>query len=105
MFMTGTKRVKALIRFLHRNKFILIAAQVVQVVSNASRAKIIAWLIGPTGTGIMAAFASLNGLFSTLTSFGIGTLALRDYSNGFSSDATLREALLSSASHYVMNKS
>jgi len=52
--------------------------QVFNIVISIIRTKLIAVLLGPAGMGIAGLLTSTTGLVSGLTSFGLGTSAIRD---------------------------
>lgn len=64
--------------------------QVFSILINIMRTKIIAVLLGPTGTGIVGLLNSSTGLISGLTNFGLGTSAVRNVSEANSINDDLR---------------
>lgn len=57
--------------------------QVITIIVAIVRSKIIALLLGPAGMGIAGLLTSTTGMISALTSFGLGTSAVRDIAEAY----------------------
>ncbi|MEN6462596.1 MAG: O-antigen translocase [Syntrophomonas sp.] len=64
--------------------------QLFQIVISIIRSKFIAVLLGPMGMGVSGLLTSTIGLVQMLTSFGLGTSAVRDVSAAFASGNATR---------------
>lgn len=59
--------------------------QVFNIVISILRSKFIALLLGPTGMGIAGLLTSTTGMIAGLSSFGLGTSAIKDVSSAYAS--------------------
>lgn len=66
--------------------------QVISILVQIIRSKIIAVLLGPAGMGIAGLFTTSLGLMGALTNFGLGTSAVRDISEAYATGNTSRVA-------------
>lgn len=64
--------------------------QVFNIIISIIRSKVVAVLLGPAGIGILGLLNSTIGLIGTLTSFGLGTSAVKDISAANNSENTER---------------
>ena len=76
--------------------------QVFNIVTTVIRSKAIAILLGPTGMGITALFTSTTGLISSLTTFGLGTSAVKDISEANESGNLNRIATVAAVFRYLV---
>jgi PST family polysaccharide transporter len=53
-------------------------AQVIQIIIKIVNTKVIAFLLGPTGVGIIGMFQSTTNLINTISGLGLGSSAVRD---------------------------
>jgi O-antigen/teichoic acid export membrane protein len=60
--------------------------QVFKIIITVIKSKVIAMLLGPSGMGIASLLTSTTGLIKTITSFGLGTSAVRDISEAREED-------------------
>lgn len=60
--------------------------KIFEIIIQILRSKIVALLIGPTGVGIMGMYLTSISLIQSATQFGLGTSAVRDISQAYSSN-------------------
>ena len=60
--------------------------QFINIIVQVVRSKFIALLLGPTGMGIMGLLTSALSLITSITSFGLGTSAVKDVATAHASD-------------------
>lgn len=70
--------------------------QFFQVIITIIKSKLVAVLVGSTGMGIMGLFTTTTGLINSITSFGLGTSAVKSIANANASGETDRIRIVSS---------